>query len=395
MVATTAVATASGGPAATSTGGKNIRMVDVAKRFGDQFAIRDLNLEIVDRELLVVLGPSGCGKSTTLNILAGLEMPTSGEIWFGSERVTQMPAEERNIAMVFQSIALYPNRNVQENILFALRMAKVPKQVQEQRLRDITHLLGIDRYLGRKIHQLSGGERQRVAIAKALVKRPSLFLLDEPFSNLDAEMRRELRGELVRIHRELETTMLFVTHDQEEAMAIADRLAVMNAGELVQLDTPVNVYERPATMWVARFVGLHRINLLEGALQQDNGQAYVQTRVARLPLEQHIYDRLRDGTTTEKVVLGIRPEAIHVTPHGTGDGAGANGYRHSLPASVYTRQTLGGEILYELSAEGQDLRALAGISHRYDIGQQVYLNFGWEHALWFEPATGRAIPVAH
>jgi ABC-type sugar transport system ATPase subunit len=237
-------------PVAETTG--DIRLQGVQKKFSNEaIAVKNLDFEIKDRELLVLLGPSGCGKSTTLNMLAGLELPTSGRIFFGNRDVTRVPPEERDISMVFQSIVLYPYLNVQDNILFALRLRKVPQDVQKQRLAEMASLLGIERYLRRAIHELSGGERQRVAIAKALVKRPKLFLLDEPFSSLDAEMRRELRGELVRIRRGLDTTMLFVTHDQEEALSIADRIAVMNQGELVQIAQPLEIYDSPATMWVA------------------------------------------------------------------------------------------------------------------------------------------------
>jgi len=365
---------------------KNIRLVDVEKRFGDHFAVKRLNLEIVDRELLVVLGPSGCGKSTTMNMLAGLEAPTNGEIFFGGMPVTNVPAEERNVAMVFQSIALYPNRNVQENILFALKLAGVPKDVQEQRLRDATRLLGIDRYLGRGIHQLSGGERQRVAIAKALVKRPSLFLLDEPFSNLDAEMRRELRGEIVRIHRELQTTMLFVTHDQEEALSIADRIVVMNKGELIQLGAPLEVYEQPATMWVAQFVGPHRINLFEAELSTDGGQSVVVTHFGRLPVDSGVFDRISKCVSGARVVVGVRPESTHLSADGTKGAV--------LPASVYTRQHLGNEILYELKGDGQDLRTVSSSRERYEIGDRVNMVFSWQDVLWFDPSTERLVTTS-
>src|SRR5947207_12600462 len=246
--------------------GAAIRLRNIGKQFTNQSqdaALRDINLDIHDKELLVLLGPSGCGKTTTLNILAGLEEPSGGEIFFGDQLMNDVPAEERDISMVFQSIALYPHLNVEENIAFALRLRKVPKEEIQRRMDETVPMLGMEPYLKRKLHQLSGGERQRVAIAKALVKRPRLFLLDEPFSSLDADMRRQLRAELVRIHHALETTMVFVTHDQEEAMSVADRIVVMRRGELTQVGTPLDIYMRPANVWTSRFVGTHPINMFE------------------------------------------------------------------------------------------------------------------------------------
>src|SRR6266852_5247023 len=258
----------------------SIRLKSISKQYDShgEAALRNFNLEIHDKELLVLLGPSGCGKSTTLNILAGLEEPTSGELFFGDQLMNNVPAEERDVSMVFQSIALYPHMDVQNNITFPLRVRRVPRDVIVDRVTTITRMLGIDRYLKRKLHQLSGGERQRVAIAKALVKRPHLFLLDEPFSSLDADMRRQLRSELVRIHRQLETTMLFVTHDQEEAMSIAERIAVMRAGELMQLGTPLEVYYAPANVWISQFVGTHPINLFALTLDASTPQLYLAGR---------------------------------------------------------------------------------------------------------------------
>lgn len=365
---------------------ENIRLVGVEKRFGDQVAIKNLSLDINDRELLVVLGPSGSGKTTTLNLLAGLETPTAGDIYFGEERVTNVPAENRNISMVFQSVTLYPNKNVQENILFALKLAKVPQEVQEQRLREITRLLGIDRYLARPIHQLSGGERQRVAIAKALVKRSRLFILDEPFSSLDAELRRELRGELVRIHRELETTMLFVTHDQEEALSIADRIALMNRGELVQLGPALEIYERPATQWVASFVGPHRINLLDADFRRDDGGAMIETAVGRRAVDEPLAHCIQQTAPSSRVVVGVRPEFA--------DLAAQPRSNRSIPVEVYTRQHLGNEVLYHLKSADTTLRAVAPAMHQFQIGDSLYFDFAWDHALWFDATSGKRIDTS-
>src|SRR5829696_670641 len=233
----------------------SIRFVGVDKRFDAFQAVRNLDLEINDGELLVLLGPSGCGKTTTLNMLAGLEQPSGGQLLFGDQVMNNVPPEERDIAMVFQSIALYPHLNVRENIGFALKSQRIDRATIKQRVAEVAKTLDIDAFLERRINQLSGGQRQRVAIAKALVRRPRLFLLDEPFSSLDADMRRQLRSELVRIHRSLETTMVFVTHDQEEAMSVADRIVVMRKGQVVQVGNPLDVYNRPAAVWTSQFVG--------------------------------------------------------------------------------------------------------------------------------------------
>jgi len=354
---------------------QNIRMVDVEKRFGDHSAVRNLNLEIADCELLVFLGPSGSGKSTALNLLAGLEIATAGDIYFGGERVTEMPTERRNISMVFQSNTLYPHKNVRANILFALQIAKVPTDVQQQRMRDITRLLGIERYLDRRIDQLSGGERQRVAIAKALVKRPKLFLLDEPFAALDALLRRELRGELVRIHRELETTMVFVTHDQEEALGIADRIAVMNKGELVQLGPALEIYSRPANTWVASFVGPHSINLLDVQVEGQDGAGLVRTVAGRLAVERTVFDPLRQELRSARAIVGVRPEFTSLSSTPSAD---------ALAAVVYSRQIFGSTALYQLKADPLDLRALVPVHQRFDIGQRVYARPLWDQCVWFD-----------
>src|SRR5215218_34132 len=250
----------------------SIRFVGVDKRFDAFQAVRNLDLEINDGELLVLLGPSGCGKTTTLNVLAGLEQPSGGQLLFGDQVMNPVPPEERDIAMVFQSIALYPHLNVRENIGFALKSQRVDRATIKQRVAEVAKTLDIDAFLERRINQLSGGQRQRVAIAKALVRRPRLFLLDEPFSSLDASLRRQMRTELVRIHREVETTMVFVTHDQEEAMAIADRIGVMRSGELIQLGPPLDVYRTPRNLWVAQFIGAHPVNVIDASLTQHGAQ---------------------------------------------------------------------------------------------------------------------------
>jgi len=368
------------GAAPPASGRASIRLIDVHKRFETFHAVRGLNLEIRDGELLVLLGPSGCGKTTTLNMLAGLEQPTSGQILFGDRLMNDVPPEERDIAMVFQSIALYPHLNVRDNIGFGLRSRKVPKEEIARRVEEVSRTLDIARLLDRKIHQLSGGQRQRVAIAKALVRRPTLFLLDEPFSSLDAELRRQMRGELVRIHREVETTMVFVTHDQEEAMAIADRIAVMNAGEMVQIGSPLDLYQTPKNRWVARFIGAHPINLLDARFDAGSGTLALLPDgrwTATVPPE--IAAALRSNGANGTVSVGIRPEHLTVEsgPPGNGQAGG----------EIYTRQILGTEILYEIDAGSTRLRAVTPTARLFNPGDPVRIGLDWANAFFFDPQT--------
>jgi multiple sugar transport system ATP-binding protein len=352
------------------------------------FALRNIDLEIHDKELLVLLGPSGCGKSSTLNILAGLEEPTSGELFFGDQIMNNVPAEERDVSMVFQSIALYPHMDVENNITFPLRVRRVKRDVIVDRVTTITRMLGIDAHLKRKLHQLSGGERQRVAIAKALVKRPHLFLLDEPFSSLDADMRRQLRSELVRIHRQLETTMVFVTHDQEEAMSIAERIAVMRRGECMQLGTPLEVYYAPANAWISQFVGTHPINLFALSLDQSAPQVYLAGRRGTpIPMEPDLHARLAK-TGSHEVIVGIRPEFVTLIPIAAAPAhAGWEG-------EIFTRQVLGTSILYDVRSDNDHVRAVTGSQDQLERGSRVAINFAWQHAFFFDRQTEERIQVS-
>jgi multiple sugar transport system ATP-binding protein len=381
-------ATAISSPTTTSLGrsmAQAIRFANVGKQFeGGVAAVKDLNLEIRDGELLVLLGPSGCGKTTTLNMLAGLETPSSGQLFFKDQAMNNVPPEERDIAMVFQSVALYPHLNVRDNIGLALKTRRVPKQEIAERTAEVVSVLDIGSLLNRRIHQLSGGQRQRVAIAKALVRRPQLFLLDEPFSSLDAALRRQMRTELVRIHREVETTMVFVTHDQEEAMAIADRIGIMRLGELIQLGPPLDVYQSPRNLWVAQFIGSHPINVIEASLTADGAQLLPDgswSVALPAPIRSLLQGKAPDG----KYVVGVRPEHLSVASVGRVPDA------NRLQAEVYTRQILGTDILYELASNGHLLRAVTPTSQLFDIGDPVAIRFDWTDAFVFDPESGDAL----
>ncbi len=362
-----------------------IQMRDVEKRFDAFHAVRGLSLEINNGELLVLLGPSGCGKTTTLNMLAGLETPTSGQILFGNKVVNGLPPEERDIAMVFQSIALYPHLNVRENIGFALRSQKIPKHIVAERTAQVAETLGLTSFLDRRITQLSGGQRQRVAIAKALVRRPTLFLLDEPFSSLDAELRRQMRSELIRIHREVETTMVFVTHDQEEAMAIADRIGVMNEGQLVQLGPPLDLYQAPRNAWVARFIGAHPINLLHGnRVGEDNRIDLLPNGIWTVTAPNDVIFAIGQRIQAADMLIGIRPEYLKVAP----ETAGVEG---SVLGEIYTRQILGTVIVYEMYVGDTLLRSVTPVSDLFELGQQVRLSIDWRHVFVFDAHTEQSV----
>ena len=365
-----------------------VRLVGIEKRYENGFnALQGIDLTIRDHELLVLLGPSGCGKSTTLNILAGLEVPSAGQLYFGNRLVNNVPPEERDVSMIFQSIALYPHMNSRRNIEFALRRQRVPYAVIDERVVSISKLLAIEKLLDRKIHQLSGGQRQRIAIAKALVRRPRLFLLDEPFTALDADMRRQLRSELVRLHHELDTTMVFVTHDQEEAMSIADRIAVMCDGKLVQVGAPLEIYFEPVDLWTAQFVGSQPINVLALESTTSAGVAITGVREA-LPAPAWLRNQV-DASGGNGLLAGLRPEAVDLEPdREVGPLAPCRG-------EVVSRQVLGGSTLYEVDLGAPAVvRALVGSNNSVPIGAQVTLKFHWERSLLFDRLTRLRIPGA-
>ena len=290
-------------------------------RGGEHVAVHGLDLVIADGEFLVLVGPSGCGKSTTLRMIAGLESISSGQLLIGDRVANNIPSRDRDIAMVFQSYALYPHMTVRQNLAFALKLRKLPEPEIERRVADAAAALGLDRMLDRKPKALSGGERQRVALGRAIVRQPQVFLFDEPLSNLDAKLRVHMRREIGRLHRELGTTMIYVTHDQVEAMTLGDRIAVMSAGELQQVDTPLGLYERPANLFVAGFIGSPPMNLIPGTLTGgEGGQDGQGGRVFRstsgdvsLMLDDRDELKLPEGVP---LTLGLRPEALRV---GEGD----------------------------------------------------------------------------
>ncbi|MEO6064451.1 MAG: ABC transporter ATP-binding protein [Lysobacterales bacterium] len=347
-----------------------IELKNLRKEWADATAVAGIDLEIEDGAFVAVLGPSGCGKSTTLMMLAGIYQPTGGDITFDGARVNDVEARGRNVGIVFQSYALYPNMSVLENVMFPLRFKAVERTEAERRAREIAALVRIDGLLDRRPSQLSGGQQQRVALARALVKRPHLLLLDEPLSNLDAGLRLTMRTEIRRIQRELGVTTILVTHDQIEATTMADRVVVMNGGRVEQEGTADDLYERPATLFVASFVGSPQINLFEGNV----ADCVVSVNEARLPLMQ---------SANGAVVVGLRPENVRV------DGSGDSGRTLSRITAV---EPMGREVLYTADSAFGVIRFLeAGAEPRHREGADVNLGFAPASALFFDKASGRRL----
>ncbi|MGM0575645.1 MAG: ABC transporter ATP-binding protein [Myxococcota bacterium] len=284
----------------------------VVKRYaGDVLAVKGLDLHVEDGELMVLVGPSGCGKSTTLRMVAGLEDITSGELRIGGRRVNEVAPKDRDIAMVFQNYALYPHMTVRENMAFGLRLRKMPRPQIRERVQEAAETLGIEGLLGRKPKALSGGQRQRVAMGRAMVREPAVFLFDEPLSNLDAKLRVQMRLEIARLHGQLGTTTVYVTHDQIEAMTLADRIAVMSEGELQQLGTPMEIYHQPANRFVAGFIGSPAMNFVPGRLEGEGGGLAFVADGLRVPLSARQREAiLSAGQPRGEVTLGVRPQQL-------------------------------------------------------------------------------------
>ncbi len=350
----------------------------VTKRFGDVFAIRDLDFQVEDRGFLVLVGPSGCGKTTALRLLAGLEELTEGRILIGDQVVNDLAPKDRDIAMVFQSYALYPHMSVFDNMAFGLKLRKVPQDQIKKRVGSAAEMLGIEQLLDRKPRQLSGGQRQRVALGRAIVREPKVFLFDEPLSNLDAKLRVQTRSEITKLHQSLGTTFIYVTHDQTEAMTMASRIAVIKSGELQQLDTPQRLYDFPDNVFVAGFIGSPAMNFFKGTLARMDGGLAVdaQTFQVRVP-ESHLasYQRFEG----KPVILGIRPEDVHdpafSPPHMT---------PAVINAKIDVTELMGNEVLVYLTAGDVPFVGRVDPRTSYHAGDQVQAAFNLEHMHLFE-----------
>jgi multiple sugar transport system ATP-binding protein len=357
---------------------------DLVKRFDEVMAVREVNLTIKDQEFVVLVGPSGCGKSTTLRMIAGLEEISSGEIYIGDRLVNDLPPKDRDIAMVFQNYALYPHMTVYDNMAFGLKMRKFPKAEIDKRVREAAQMLGIQELLARKPRQLSGGQRQRVAVGRAIVRHPQVFLFDEPLSNLDAKLRVQMRVELKRLHDRQETTAIYVTHDQVEAMTLGDRVVVMKDGLVQQVGDPLGIYSKPRNRFVAGFIGSPAMNFIECTVGSDGGDPLVEAQGLRIAVpgpQRASLERYRG----QPVTLGVRPEDI---AEADGD-ASLKGYR--FDALVEVVEPLGNEILLDVRVGKSSIVARVPPTSRVRMHEQVQLVMNPERLHFFDTQTEQAI----
>lgn len=341
---------------------------NVWKRYGgNTVAVKDLNIEIADKEFLILVGPSGCGKSTSLRMLAGLEEISEGEIYIGDRIVNNVAPKDRDVAMVFQSYALYPHMTVYDNMAFGLRLRKTPKNVIDERVRDAAKSLGIEHLLDRRPRQLSGGQRQRVAVGRAIVREPAVFLMDEPLSNLDAKLRVEARSFISKLHQRLGTTFVYVTHDQVEAMTMGTRICVMSAGELQQIDTPYNLYHNPRNIFVAGFIGSPSMNFFDGTLRVEDNGIVVETQSFQIRIPAVKTQPYRaQAASGKRVIFGIRPEDIHdveFQPPGITPSV--------IEANVDVVEQMGNEIILYLEDRGKTFIARTDPRTRARVGNRM------------------------
>lgn len=354
----------------------------VVKRFGDVMVVSDLNLEIADKEFMVFVGPSGCGKSTTLRMLAGLEEISDGRILIGDRVVNNVAPKDRDIAMVFQSYALYPHMTVFDNMAFGLRLRKTPKQIIEERVNEAAKSLGIEHLLDRRPRQLSGGQRQRVAVGRAIVREPAVFLMDEPLSNLDAKLRVEARSFISKLHQRLETTFIYVTHDQVEAMTMGTRICVLNAGRLQQVDTPFNLYHNPYNVFVAGFIGSPSMNFFDAKLEAGpNDTMTIDTGVFKLNVPPSKAAPFRSHVGRE-VIVGVRPEDMHdmefqppgITPA-------------QIEANVEVVEQMGNEMIIYLEEGGKNFIARTDPRTKSRVGGRLSISINLDNMHVFDRDT--------
>lgn len=338
---------------------------DVSKSFGNTTVLRDVSLGLDEGELLVLLGPSGCGKSTLLRLIAGLEELDQGEIYIDSRRVDHLRPRERDVALVFQDYSLYPHMTVAKNLAFPLRVSGVARSDVQSRVQDVAEMLGLSEKLKAKPAKLSGGQRQRVALGRAIIRKPSLFLFDEPLSNLDADLRGRMRREIVRLQKELGTTTIHVTHDQAEALTMGDRVALLHEGKIVQIGSPEELYHDPVNLFVAEFIGYPKINMLD-------------TKIERHVLIPFGLPMINQPLHKEKVLVGIRPEQIHIAPDG------------QYEATVASSEYLGGQYVVTLSFKEIPL-TVSNCTTQLEPGTPANFTFRQQDLLFFDPATGQRL----
>jgi multiple sugar transport system ATP-binding protein len=366
-----------------------VEIKGLRKEFDDSVAVEGLDLSVKDKEFVVLLGPSGCGKTTTLRCIAGLESPTDGEIYIGDRLVNDLEPKERNVAMVFQSYALYPHMTVFQNLAFPLENARVSEREIGERVNRTARLLQIESYLGRKPAQLSGGQRQRVAVGRAIVREPEVFLMDEPLSNLDAQLRVHMRAELKKLQKDIGVTTVYVTHDQVEAMTMADRVALMHKGSLQQYDGPRDLYSRPNNQFVAGFVGNPPINLIDCDFVDGN---MIDAGEFRLPLPDRFLEPCRNSQAHE-MVLGVRPHDVQVgsPPESDGGVIVSRFPASSVPAEIYATEPLGDSTILDLKVGDKLLKAVVSATFDGDVGAKIGVHFPSDRIHLFHRKSGQAI----
>jgi len=353
---------------------------NVTKRFGKVVAVDNLDLRVEDKEFMVLLGPSGCGKTTALRIIAGLETPDTGDVYIGDKRVNDLPPKERNVAMVFQSYAIYPYMSVFDNIAFPLKIAKLPKTEIEKKVRSAAELLRIEKLLDRKPRELSGGQRQRVALGRAIVRNPDIFLMDEPLSNLDAKLRVHMRAELKKLHETVKATTIYVTHDQLEAMSMGDRIAIMDAGILQQVDTPSKIYDCPANLFVGGFIGSPAMNMIEGSLTKKNGDVVIDFGSFIFEPSAEISDIVEKAQVSE-LILGVRPENVKILK---------KEIKNAVKARVDIIEPIGRELQIHLVVGEACIIAIT-TPQDLTVGEDVWLLFDEQKVHLFDKKTQNAI----
>jgi multiple sugar transport system ATP-binding protein len=356
-------------------------MKNVTKQFGRKvIAVKDFNLEVQDREFLVLLGPSGCGKTTAMRMVAGLEEVTNGHILIGGKDVTYLPSRKRNVSMIFQNYAVWPHMTVFGNIAFALKLKKMSKDEIEETVKSVAELTNIDMLLDRYPSQLSGGQQQRVAVARAIAVSPDIFLMDEPLSNLDAKLRVSMRTELKAIHDKTDATTVFVTHDQSEAMSMADRIVIMKDGEVIQVGTPDDVYHQSASLFVADFIGTPPTNFLQVEKKSANGTLRLMNPHVNLQLEPDVASVLK-GYQKKDLILGIRPENIVLTDQESAD----------LTAECLVSEPQGSHQVIAIQLDEKIIKVVAPAQPKIVPGEVVHLTFNQETLRFFDPESTLAI----
>ncbi|MEM4749712.1 MAG: ABC transporter ATP-binding protein [Sulfolobales archaeon] len=359
-----------------------VELRNIVKKYGSTLAVDRVSLKVEEGEFFVLLGPSGCGKTTTLRIIAGLEDPDEGEVLIDGKVVNNIPPNKRNIAMVFQNYALYPHMTVYKNLAFPLENMGLSRQEIDIRVKEVARLLYIDHLLDRKPSQLSGGEQQRVALGRALVRRPRVFLMDEPLSNLDAKLRVYMRAELKRLQKELNITTIYVTHDQAEAMTMADRIAVMNKGRIMQIGDPRELYLKPSNIFVAGFIGSPPMNFFDASFKVRDDQYILDAGDFTLNLPKDLGELIEKKSGATELVIGIRPEHMDIVEKPE---------ENSIKAEVYVVEPLGSETVIDARVGGRIFKIVVRGIVDYSIGQIIYVKPTIANLHLFEKKTGEAI----